>query len=217
MKILNNQRENIEVINPMTIECHNDNQVYIDNLHSNLNIKLYDNSSLILNAFIVYKNKEVIEINVLSENNTNFEFNISYIAYNSVDLIIKYYMTGDNNKCNVIIKSISDESGKSKIVITGTVDKDTNDNEMNENIRIITKNNEENIVIPNMIISTENVMANHSATIGKIDENELNYLMSKGLSKRASEQLIENGFLISNLKIDKEELIKITDFLLNRK
>ncbi len=51
--------------------------------------------------------------------------------------------------------------------------------------------------VPNLEIAENEVSAGHAATVGKIDEIELFYLMSRGLSKEASTRLIVQGFLES--------------------
>lgn len=50
-------------------------------------------------------------------------------------------------------------------------------------------------VNPILLIDEYDVKAGHGATIGKIEEGQLYYLMSRGLSQRESEKLIINGFL----------------------
>jgi Fe-S cluster assembly protein SufD len=50
-------------------------------------------------------------------------------------------------------------------------------------------------VNPILLIDEYDVKAGHGATIGKIEENQLYYLMSRGLTQRESERLIINGFL----------------------
>lgn len=60
--------------------------------------------------------------------------------------------------------------------------------------------------------------AGHAATVGKLDEEALYYLMSRGLSKRASEKLIINGFVKPLLdEIEDEELkTKFTELVNQR-
>lgn len=50
-------------------------------------------------------------------------------------------------------------------------------------------------VNPILLIDEFDVKAGHGATIGKIEEDQLYYLMSRGLNQRESEKLIINGFL----------------------
>lgn len=50
-------------------------------------------------------------------------------------------------------------------------------------------------VNPILLIDEYDVKAGHGATIGKIEEEQLYYLMSRGLTQKESEKLIINGFL----------------------
>lgn len=48
--------------------------------------------------------------------------------------------------------------------------------------------------IPSLIIQNDEVAATHGATIGKISETQLFYLMSRGISRREAQLLIVTGF-----------------------
>lgn len=50
-------------------------------------------------------------------------------------------------------------------------------------------------VIPNLEIEADDVKASHAATVGKIDEDQLFYLMSRGMSKYKAKKMIVEGFL----------------------
>ncbi len=49
--------------------------------------------------------------------------------------------------------------------------------------------------IPNLEIEADDVKASHAATVGKIDEEQVFYLMSRGISGKIAEQMIVDGFL----------------------
>ncbi len=48
---------------------------------------------------------------------------------------------------------------------------------------------------PLLVIDEFDVEAGHGAAVGRIDEEQLYYMMSRGLDKKTSERLIVNGFL----------------------
>jgi Fe-S cluster assembly protein SufD len=50
-------------------------------------------------------------------------------------------------------------------------------------------------VNPILLIDEYDVKAGHGATIGKIEEDQLYYLQSRGLTRKEAEKLIINGFL----------------------
>ena len=64
--------------------------------------------------------------------------------------------------------------------------------------------------IPSLEIEADDVKAGHAATIGKVDEDMLFYLTSRGISKKEAEQLLIQGFIEVDLKkIPDEEIQKI--------
>ena len=65
-----------------------------------------------------------------------------------------------------------------------------------------------NVLIPNLVVNTNEVEANHGVSIGGIDEDEMFYLMSKGISKATAKKLIEEGFILSIMPDDIKERIK---------
>jgi Fe-S cluster assembly protein SufD len=50
--------------------------------------------------------------------------------------------------------------------------------------------------IPNLEIGANDVRCSHGATAGRVAEDQLFYLMSRGLTRRAAERLIVTGFLV---------------------
>ncbi|OGG06787.1 Fe-S cluster assembly protein SufB [Candidatus Gottesmanbacteria bacterium RIFCSPHIGHO2_01_FULL_42_12] len=53
---------------------------------------------------------------------------------------------------------------------------------------------------PNLQVDTKDVVATHEATVSKIEEEQIFYLMSRGLSRGEAESLIVNGFADSIIK-----------------
>ncbi len=51
------------------------------------------------------------------------------------------------------------------------------------------------VVVPELEIQTNEVKAGHAASIGRIDEEQLFYLMSRGLSKSEATKLLVKAFL----------------------
>jgi len=49
--------------------------------------------------------------------------------------------------------------------------------------------------VPNLEIEADDVKCSHAATVGKIDEEQLFYLMSRGLRRSQAEAMMVEGFL----------------------
>lgn len=65
---------------------------------------------------------------------------------------------------------------------------------------------------PILLIDEYDVKAGHAAGVGKIDEEQLYYLMSRGLTRRAAEILIIHGFLMPFIEDIRSDVIK-SEFL----
>ncbi|MBQ4209332.1 SufD family Fe-S cluster assembly protein [bacterium] len=80
--------------------------------------------------------------------------------------------------------------------------------DQNNRIFVFGKNTEVK-VIPMLKINENNVIANHAAIIGDINNQYLFYLQSKGLSENESKKIIIEGYL--------DFFVKKFDFLINKK
>ena len=61
---------------------------------------------------------------------------------------------------------------------------------------------------PNLEIKTDTVKAGHSASVGKIDEEALFYLLSRGLNETEAKALMVQGFFETELSYIPDEMLK---------
>ena len=208
----NNEELNI-VITKKNITIEIDGNVKINDLESkediNLNIKVNDNSSLIYNKY----NKNLSNSNIIIDinNNTNVRFNQS--AYNELggNFKVNANILGSNNNTTINFYGVTNQRGKMIVDATGDVKKNLKNNDMLENVRILALNKEQNIILPNLLVSSNEVVINHNATLSSLDEDYLFYLESKGLTKEDASNLIYRGFLTSKLEIDDETKNNLLD------
>ena len=201
----NNEELNV-VITKKNITIEIDGTVKINDLESkediNLTIKVNDNAKLIFNKF----NKDLSNSNIKIEvnNNTNVSFNQS--AYNELEGNFKVYadILGNNNNTTINFYGVTNQKGKMTVDATGNVIKNIKNNNMLENVRILSLNEEQNIILPNLLVSSNEVEINHNATLSNLNEDYLFYLESKGLTKAEASNLIYRGFITSKLDIDQE-------------
>lgn len=179
----------INIANNVTI---NDLDTNIDELNLTINIKA--NSSLTLNN---YKNNSYINLNmqVNMEDNSNFYANIGYILIKPTVIKINTDMQGDNITNILNLRCLTKEQGCANIKVNGNVLKNTINNIMKEDIKILNQNHSENEICPNMLINTNEVKADHFATISGIDPKELFYLKTKGIKEQDGIKLLEKGFM----------------------
>lgn len=184
----------------------------IPNEELTLNIIMSKNSSLVYNRFII-NSKMNNKINLIQEDNSNIDFNYSLIANDNCHLIINSTLNGNNNITNINVRTSSKNNGSTKIESTANIKPNIKDNNLLESIKSLNLNDSENIIIPNLLVSSDEVEVNHAATISGLDKDYLFYLNSKGISTHASENLIERGFLLSNLSLNEELEKKIIELM----
>lgn len=177
-----------------------------------LDIKVNDKSSLVYNRFMIHNNSNV-KINILQTNDSDIIFNYAFLAKDECHVDIESQLCGDNNKTEIKIRSVTTDKGKVIIKSSALVKENIKDNDLLESIKVLLLNDEESIVIPNLLVSSNEVIVNHAATLSSIDRNELQYLMGKGLSLNSAIKLIKNGYLISNLNINEDVKERIRDLL----
>jgi Fe-S cluster assembly protein SufD len=136
------------------------------------------------------KNKSVFFAN----NNQHFDITTN------IDHNVKH-TTGDT-----LVKGVLDDSATS--VFRGMIkiiDDAQHTDSYLSNHSLILSNNAVSNSIPSLQIDADEVRASHGATIGKPDEEEIFYLMARGLSRKEAERLIILGYfspIIDEIQID---------------
>lgn len=219
----------------------NINASLIEKNDKNRNIKIeFENNSSIKYISIDLSNSSNKEIKLAKNNNLNMVL----ANFNGGNKDLKIYL--DDEESNLDIKSIimmKDNDDKEKIEVyhnaknttskienyitsnKAKIDVDvigkikkgmSNSNCVQKSRGIILTNDAKIKVMPVLLIDEFDVSANHGAAIGKIDEEGLYYLMSRGISKKDAEMLIIKGFLspilssLSNEEL-KDEILKLQD------
>lgn len=183
--------------NEALINIHGDVNIYIINKQlKKLIINLADNSKL-----NIYKYddslKNNVDIIINENNNSTVNLNNNFINKSDTLITINNYITGDNNNSNINIRNISNK-GNSKIIVNVYIKENTINNTALEDLKGLVNGGFIHIE-PNIICNSNEVVANHLTTIGTFNENVLDYLMSKGLSRNSSKGLLLNGFICNNM------------------
>ena len=210
---LDNSNGSITIINLL-----NDNSI---NLIASENT-LY-NSTLTNNLIDIGSNIKINNYNSITNNNSTSLLNNLYIGINKDIIDMNYnYINNDVNSTNNIESQgiLNDYSNKK---FRGTINfikgSSKSKGNINEN-SILLSDNVTSSSVPIILCGEEDVIGTHSVSVGKIDEDKLFYLMSRGLSKNESKKLIilsKFNKIINNLNDElKEEIInninkKITD------
>lgn len=191
------------------IVIKSDTVVNAINNHNNMNIrfKVEKGVSLLLNMFD-YAVDLVQKIEVELDDEASFIMNAAFISEVKYDLTIDTKMYGNDTYSEVNIRGINEERGTVKIIMNGTVAGETHGSEINEYARIINKSEQSSVLIPNLVVNTSEVVANHGVSVTGLDEEKLFYLMSKGIDRTHASKILEEGFILSIMSDDVKEHIK---------
>lgn len=151
-----------------------------------------------------YKDKIVNDIDIFINlnNNSTLRFYVTSKINKEYKINIYLNIMGNDNNADIGVRSICEGQGRVSIRVDGTVKDDTINNKFKEDIRILHLNDLRSMIIPNMIINTNNVEATHNAVISGIDKRDLFYLSTKGIDKLTAINLLKKSFL--NIKREVE-------------
>ena len=220
-----------ENINASLIEKNKENRNIKINLENNSSIKYVSiDLSTSSNKEIKLGKNDNLEMVLANFNGGNKDLKV-YLEDEESNLDIKsiIMMKDDSDKETIevyhnaknttskIENYITSNSAKVDIDVIGKIKKGmSNSNCVQKSRGIVLTNDSKIKVMPVLLIDEFDVSANHGCAIGKIDDEGLYYLMSRGISKKDAEMLIIKGFLspiLSSLSSEdlKEEILKLQD------
>ncbi len=116
--------------------------------------------------------------------------------------------TGNIENYGVVLKD-----GKLMIDAIGKIVKGASRSESHQSSRAMSfASGQSTTILPELLIDENDVQASHAMSIGRVDENQLYYMMSRGLSVEACTALISTGYLMPITRVleDKELSEKLT-------
>ena len=165
--------------------------VNIINDCNDLKYDLNENEMLIVNYFC--NNEQDINIEFRQANNSYFVLNFSCLVKSECNINIKGNIEGSDNRSIINVRALS-ENDLGTFNISVKVFENTQNNEVIEDLKGI---NEDGSIIflPILEVDTNEVDAEHFATVGSFDKNELFYLQTKGISLKSAYNLLKKSFI----------------------
>ena len=207
--VTDNSSKNINI----TLESNvNANIVLFSKVNSNVNLKVEINENANLKIDVISMNNQTTDVynfDLVGEYAT-LNMNVLSLAKEAKKEFLFYVNhLARETKSTVSNHGISFVNGKNHFKVNGVI----KPNMKNSDVRQITKglilqDGGECLAEPVLLIDYHDVKAYHGATIGKISDDDLFYLMSRGLTKDEAFMLIINGLLEPFVKNITEETIK---------
>ena len=156
---------------------------------------LDENAHLIINK--MYKGKEIHENITINLNgvNSRVDYNFSTKVYSDEKYVININHNNKSTISNVINHGVVMNDSHLLFEVNSSIKKGNSKSKLNQESKIIVMSKNNSIIKPNLFIEEYDVDAVHSATIGKFNKDEKFYLLTKGITKEESINLLINGFL----------------------
>ena len=209
---------NIKDILELNIDINKDSNVTLSFLSeeemkdSNININVKNNATLI-GYFADFSNKTLnlkCKINLLEEGATCSYKVASLVADDDrkvVDVSIDHVSPRTYGKFDCF--GICKDNGKLTVLGTSHVFKGSVKSNAQQNCRIMVFDEASDAIAkPILKIDENDLMASHGAVVGKINDEHLFYLTSRGISEETAKELITLGYLNPILAGFKDDSIK---------
>jgi len=185
----------------------------------NQNIKIENtynlNSYSTLLLFKFYNNKEVLEkiIFNLNKQYSKIDYHFSNICSNKENYNIIINHNASNTESMITNKSITTNKADLSFTIDSVLPKGKINCNLDQQTRIITLEDSNAKIEPNMYIEEDDVTAKHGSVIGKFSDEELFYLQTRGIPESEALKLLIKGLIFSNLIVDLDKRAKIFNII----
>ena len=199
----------INIINSRVniMESSFDNTLEIDNIY-NIN-----NGGVKINKFYTNEGvKEKIVVNLNKEKDYIY-YNFSSITKGIEEYIMDINHNAKNTLSNISNKLVALKNSKINFTIISNVYKECNGSILEQNTRIVTMDKCDTKIQPNMFIDLDDVEARHGSVIGTFKDDQIFYLMSKGISYNDTLKLLIKGYLLGNVMVNFDVRKKIIDII----
>lgn len=174
-----------------------------------------------LTVFFAEFSKRKFELNtdikLIGENSKCF-WNLASLSKNDDDKKIDVSIYHNNIKTESLINNYGVARDVSKLIFSGIckINNGSHESKAHQNAKIMVfDENSDAIVKPILKIDDNDIEASHAAVVGKISDDHLFYLCSRGLSLKEARELITLGYLkpILNGFDDEDQKKEITELI----
>lgn len=195
-----------------TIKIDKDEIIYYDPINNNsTTYDVTSNSKLVVYDYVIDVSKEVI----INLNGDNAEVEYHYSSINREDNKFKITINhlSSNTISNIYNHVINLTNNEFVLDVSGIVKRNSSKCICNQDNTIINLKDGKGKILPNLLIDNYDVSSSHSAYIGSFKEEAIYYLMSRGISRKKSINLLMKSFLVNGGKEDNNIVKEYIEFL----
>lgn len=197
----------------LTISKKVKSNIYIitkQNAILDININVEEDASV--KCFFAFFNRKTnidIRTNLLGKN-SNSNINIISLSNNNISTFNTTINHLNDNTNSIINNSLILNNNSSSIsIIKSNIKNKSIDSNSSQTIDALLLDDKSKIeMTPSLFINENEVFANHSSNISRINKDDLYYILSKGISKKDAEKMYILSFLMKQTPIEKKEIIE---------
>lgn len=194
----------------IVINIKENQEVVIDVIKENtkdtITYNLGKNASLTVNKLVI-DNSDDVKVNL--EEGSHIVYNYSTINYKENVYKIEMIHKGKNSFSHVINHGVNMKKNKLEFLVNGSILAKSINCICNQDNKIISMQDNNATIKPNLMIDNNQIQANHSAYIGKFKEEEIFYLMSRGINKKECNKLLLRAFLLGHIQLEEGKFLNI--------
>ena len=167
-------------------------------LNNNIKYNVLDGELTVIKFYNNFKVSELVDVDLCSLG-SKFNYYFSNITRENEKYTININHKNKNTSSVISNKSIALKNSFLKFLINSNVGNDCNGSLLDQSTRIVTMGECDASISPNMFVDLDDVIAKHGSIIGSFKEEQIFYLMSKGIGYNDTLKLLIRGYLFSNL------------------
>lgn len=188
-----------------TVNINENKELYLfDKSNQCRTYNVSENTKLVVYQYGINIDNDIV-IN-LNGKNAEVEYHYSTINYDDHKYKIVVNHNSEKTISNIYNHGVNVKDNKLDFDITGYVPNKSDKSECNQKNQILNIRDGKSTILPKLLIDNYDVVSSHSAYIGKFKDEILFYLMSRGISKKVSYDLLIKSFLINGC--EKKEIIE---------
>jgi Fe-S cluster assembly protein SufD len=122
---------------------------------------------------------------------------IRFVANNDdvVRVSVRVRHLAKNTKSRIVVRGVLFDKAQAEVKLLTKIDPGATGSDAWTEARLLLFDEARGIAVPDLEILENEVKAGHAASVGRVSEEEMFYLMSRGLPRKTAVKLLVEGFL----------------------
>ena len=135
------------------------------------------------------------KIQIINEDKSRLEAHIGISGSEKNNIHIENTLRGSDITSEIKVRVISEPNSYTYLKTVGVLESGYTNNEFLEDIKYLNEYPGQIVCLPELLVASDDVIANHNMTCASFDTEMLFYLESRGLTKSRAKELMRDSFL----------------------